>query len=389
MLFGGGIVLEKRGSNISTIKKANISLILRHLRNQSLSCIELSKLTGLSKSAVTTITKQMLSLGYLEKTGTEITEYGRHPVLLDIIKDYRYAFGISLHRKEIAACVVNLKFEPIEIRAQSVTAFATPQAAVDWAYDACIDIMNAHSIDPEKILGIGIASPGPLDCQKGIILNPPNFPLVQNFPIAEFLSHKTKYPVFLSNVSVLMTMYEKQIHLPEVKNFVFVIVDKGVGSAIMTDDKIYRGKAGLAGEIGHISIEQNGNPCACGNKGCLETYITKHEIEKKFQLPSYEQMIDNAYNGNQHSLEIVDYIAACFGCGIINIINLLDIEAIVISGELNYRHELLFSKIQEYINRHCIVAHFHPVKLLPSVIQSQNIAYSAAMVLDKYYLQEL
>ena len=137
--------MPKRGSNINTIKKDNISLILKHLRNKPLSCIELSKLTGLSKSAVTTITKEMLADGYIEKTGTEITEYGRHPVLLDIVKDYRYALGISLHRKEISACVTDLAFNPLDIRSKPVGEFSAPQDAVDWAYNACLEIIAENN----------------------------------------------------------------------------------------------------------------------------------------------------------------------------------------------------------------------------------------------------
>lgn len=380
--------LEKRGSNISTIKRENNSLILRHLRNRPLSCIELSKLTGLSKSAVTTITKQLLSQGLIEKQGIEITNYGRHPVLLSIAEDHRYALGISLHRKEIAACAVDLKFEPIEIRRKSVTEFNSPQEAVDWAFDSCISIMSAHGIPMEKCLGLGIASPGPLDYKSGVIFDPPNFPLIHNFNITEHLKKKTDLPVYLSNTPVLMAMYEKQMHLPEIKNYAFIIVDKGVGSAIMINDEVYRGSAGLAGEIGHITIELNGKPCVCGNKGCLETYITKKEIEAEFGLESFEKMTDAAYSGDTASLNILEHIASCFAGGIINIINLLDLEAVAVSGELNYRHELLFSKIQENIDRQCLVAHSHSVKLMASSIDPENIAYSAAMVLEKYYDQE-
>ena len=112
-------------------------------------------------------------------------------------------------------------------------------------------------------------------------------------------------------------------------------------------------------------------------------------IEKKFSLSSYEDAVDRAYNGDENSLEILDYVAECFGCSIVSIINFLDLQSIVISGELNYRYELLFSKIQEYVNRHCIVAGTHPVKILASSIDPQKIMYSCAVVLEKYFNQEL
>lgn len=381
--------MQNTGSNLNTIKKNNISLILRQLRTAPLSCIEISRKTGLSKSSVTTITKEMLADGYIRKLGTEITEYGRRPMQLEIVKEYKYALGISLHRKEISACVTDLYFNSLNILSKPITEFSTPEEAVDWAYNACVTIINQNNIESNKILGIGIAAPGPLDYKNGIIINPPNFPLIHNFHITEYLKTKTKLPIFVNNVSTLMALCEKHCRLFETKNYLFAIIDKGVGSAIMINDSIHYGASGFAGEVGHISIDVNGTPCVCGNRGCVENYITKKNIEKKFNLSSYEEMVDSAYQGDKKALEILDYVATCLGCSLLNAINILDLQSVVISGELNYRHELLFSKLQEYINKHCIIYKSHPIKILASSIDPKIISYSCAVVLERYFNQEL
>ncbi len=382
--------MKKLGSNINTIKSDNYSAILNCIRKKAVSRAEISNLTGLTKSAVTTITKQLIQDGQIAEIGTENTAYGRHPILLEIVKDHKFAMGMSLHRKEIIVCVTNLKCESLETVTREIQNFNSPEDAINWAYYTGIDILKKHKIPLEQCIGIGISAPGPLDYKNGIILTPPNFPLFHNFKIKEHLSEITQLPIFLNNAPVLMALYENQKRMPEIKNYAFVVVDFGVGSAIVQNGKIYRGSSGFSGEIGHTTIDINGKDCSCGNKGCLECYITQKAIKDQFNIDSYYDLVNDAYSGKKYAEKAIESIAEKFSAGIINIANLLDLEAIVIWGELNYRSELLISKIQSIVDSRSIISKAHPVKILPSIIEnSDGIGFSTSAIIDKYFSQSL
>ena len=120
------------GQNTNTIKSNNIRLLLNCIKHKPQSRAEISKTTGLSKSAVTTIIKQLIDEGIVYEVGAETTQMGRHPITLDIVKNYKYAIGILLHRKRVGVCIVNLKLETVAEDFCNVENFHTPQSTLDW-----------------------------------------------------------------------------------------------------------------------------------------------------------------------------------------------------------------------------------------------------------------
>lgn len=379
----------KKGSNTNTIKAQNNSLILNCIRKKPMSRAQISKLTELSKSAVTMLTQQLLEKGEILEIGTESTDFGRHPIMLDIDKRHRVAMGISLTRSEAAVCIVNLKLEIIDRAECAISSFEAAQQAIEWCCRSGFELLKKNNIESELCIGIGIAAPGPLDYKNGIILTPPNFPLFHNTNIKELFAKFTDKPVFLNNAPVLMAMYEYIKREENLQNYLFVSIDNGVGSAIIQKGNIYRGSAGFSGEIGHTTIDINGPVCICGNNGCLEGYVTKKAIEKRFGSP-FNEMIDSAYNNDNFALEEIEKTARILSTGVINAVNILDIDAVIIFGELNYRSELLFTEIQKNIDKRSIITKAHKVKVLPSIITSkEDISYTTATVIEKYFNQEI
>jgi len=379
----------KKGSNTNTIKAQNNSLILNCIRKTPMSRAQIAKLTSLSKSAVTILTQQLMEKGQIIEIGTESTDFGRHPILLDIVKNHRFAMGISLTRSEAAVCIVNLKLEIIDSESCEISDFNTAEKVIQWCCDKGFQLLKNNNIETELCVGIGVAAPGPLDYKNGVILSPPNFPLFNNVNIKELFKKFTDKPVFLNNAPVLMAMYEHSKRQEKLENFLFVSVDSGVGSAIIQKGNIYRGSAGFSGEIGHTTVDINGPACTCGNNGCLEGYVTKKAIEKRFGKPFCE-ITDMALNGDEKAINEIEKTAKIFSAGIINAVNILDIDAVIIFGELNYNSSLLFSEIQQNIDSRSIITRAHKVKVLPSIITSkEDIAYTASTVIEKYFEQEI
>lgn len=374
--------MKQKGSNISTIKTENNSLILNCIRRRAMSRAEISKSTGLSKSAVTIITKQLIDEGQLMEIGTESISYGRHPILLDIVKTRRYAMGIALDRARVTVCIVNLKLQSVDSRCRDISEFDAPDKAVLWAYQNGLEILDEKKISRELCVGIGVAAPGPLDYKRGVILTPPNFELFRDFDVRGCLAAYSDMPVFVNNTPVLMAMYERCKREPELNNYIYVTVDNGVGSAIFQNGRVNMGSAGFSGEIGHTTVDVNGPVCSCGNYGCLEGYVTKKAFLKLYGI-DYEENADKAYSGDREALDRIVRLARYFASGIINSVNMLDLDTVIISGELNYRYELLFEQLQNNINERSIITKAHKVTVLPAL--AENSAFSAVNVIEHYF----
>ena len=277
-------------------------------------------------------------------------------------------------------------------RIQAPTAdFLDADAILHWVYASAAALLSENHLNLAACIGIGCSCPGPLDYRTGRILTPPNFPQFHYFPLAERLKEHFQKPVFVENNAVLLANTEYRLQkLHQYKQILFLVIQDGIGSAVLTNGQIVRGAFGFAGEIGHTSIDLYGEPCPCDNRGCLEQYLTIQALKKRFGFTDYEQVVDDAYAGKAYAAEILDYMAEHLASALINSIHLLDLDAIVLYGELNYRSERLLEHLREALEQRSVLFRSHPIALFPSKITpaTADIA-SASRILDEYFQQKL
>ena len=385
------IKMKKNALNVNTLKYDNRALILNEIRKGPLSRAEISRITGLTKSAVTMITNQLIEEGQLCEIGTAISNKGRKPILLDIIPDLKYAVGIELHRAKVEVIITNLKSEIIDSVSERSDIFPDRASEMAFIYDSIRNLIERNGIPKSKLLGIGISSPGPLDYRTGVILNPPNFDRFHNAPIVEMLQKEFDIPVLLENNSVLLATIE--YFKGEMKNFrnsMFVIIENGIGTCTVIDGQIYRGLAGFAGELGHTTLDIHGPKCSCGNFGCLELYTTLSALKRQFGFKSYEDVVDAAYRNEPFSLGIIDFLAVRLSSAFITAANMLDLDSIFIYGEYNYRPDLLISKLNSLIKARSVIAKAHDITIFPSKMDKRTAtASSTAIIINSYFKQEI
>ncbi len=140
-----------------------------------------------------------------------------------------------------------------------------------------------YDIDISNIDSIGIGSAGQIDRENGIIIGAPNLECY-NFNVKEILSEKFNLPVFLGNDVEAAALGEKKFGAGKnYTDFVCIFVGTGIGSSIIKNNRIMKGATGTAGELGHIIVDLNGRPCACGAHGCLEAYASRSAIETRIE----------------------------------------------------------------------------------------------------------
>ncbi len=367
--------------NVLALKNSNRALILECVRCRPLSRADIGRKTGLSKSAVSMLTAEMILEGLLKEAGLsdKAGTIGRTSILVDLVGSYGYAIGVALHRRRIGVCAVNVKTDRLFSRWMDTASFDTADAALDRIAATVREELDRLGLPWEKCLGIGVSSPGPLDRSSGVILNPPELPLFCGCPITEKLRERFGCRVYIENNAVALALLDFYRRGEPDGNVLFTVAADGIGSALLMNGRVFRGARGFAGEIGHISIDRNGEECTCGNRGCLERYATLSALKRRFGFESYEAVADAAAAGDGEGGKIVAFLVNALGTALVDSVNLYDLDRVVLFGEYAYRAEMLASRLKEWISEHSIICRVHPVAVVPSVITTADGDTAAAI----------
>lgn len=376
--------------NVSSLKNSNRARILDCIRRQPISRADISRQLGLTKSAVTMLTNEMMGEGLLYEAGLaqKSSAPGRTSILLDIVADYAYAVGIMLHRRTIEVCITDLKLCRLAGEQQPTAVFSTPDEVLAWIETTVHRLLNEQKLTTERCVGIGISSPGPLDCVNGVILEPPDFPLFHRYPLVQRMRERFSCPVFLENNAVALALTNFYIQNTP-GNTLFVVVADGIGSALLQDGRIFRGSQGYAGELGHVSIDPNGQCCSCGNRGCLEQYATLQAMKERFGFERYDVLVDRAEQGDETAQAVREELVTRIGAALVNSVNLFDVDTVILFGEYAYHADELTRRVEAYIARHSLICRVHPIEVIPSVLTLEDVGVVPAITaLNAFFAQE-
>ena len=188
------------------------------------------------------------------------------------------------------------------------------------------------------LAGIGVVVPGFISLEEGVIRNCNNIPSLENFPIREQLSHSLNAPVILENDANGAALGEQWIGAGRgVDDLVLLTLGTGIGGGIVCDGKIIRGFMGMAGELGHITVIPNGNPCGCGNRGCLEKHASATAISAMGKLMGYgdvtaKQVYERAVAGDERAVEIFACMGEALGIALATLVNAFNAPLYLLSG---------------------------------------------------------
>jgi glucokinase len=212
----------------------------------------------------------------------------------------------------------------------------TPQAMVDWAATE-IDRHRGR----EKVRSITIAAPGPIDLKRGVLVNPPNLPW-QNVPLVALMGHATGAKVHLANDADMAGLGEFHHGAGRgTKNMVYITWSTGVGGGLIIDGKLHRGAHGTAGEVGHIIIDPNGPLDNCGQRGCLEAFVSGTALARETGRPAAE-LFASAKRGDRGARAVVEKAARYMGIALISLTNAIDPEMFVVGGGVSRSWSLIY-----------------------------------------------
>ncbi|HWF11706.1 MAG TPA: ROK family protein [Bryobacteraceae bacterium] len=190
-----------------------------------------------------------------------------------------------------------------------------------------------------KLAGIGVAVPGFISLKEGVIRNSNNLASLENFPIRDEISRRLGAPVILENDANAAALGEKWIGTGrEVDDLVLLTLGTGIGGGIVWGGKVLRGYLGMAAELGHITVVPNGNPCGCGNRGCVEKHASATAVTAMAKLLglgdalSAKQVADMAVAGNEKARTIFISMGEALGIVLAMLVNTFNFPLYLLSG---------------------------------------------------------
>ena len=325
--------------NKQMMREVNRSLILNYLRlHGEASRSKLVKKTGLSAGAVSDITNELISNNYIFEKSSGQYSGGRKPINLALNPDFGFVVGVKFMENEIIMAITNMLADVIDTKIASINN-SSPEKTIQHLASIIHEYIQDQELSIDNLVGIGIGMAGIIDVENGIL----NYsPIIQweNIPVASLLSNILNVPVFIDNdvntFALTESWFGKGLNAD---HFLAVTVGRGIGLGIVTNQKIYRGQGG-AGEIGHIVVVPEGNLCECGNRGCLESYISDPALSKAAiakgimqEGEGIEKLSELAQAGDQNAHEILFTAGKMLGWVLAGLTNVFDTQFIIVGGE--------------------------------------------------------
>lgn len=233
------------------------------------------------------------------------------------------------------------------------------------------DMLESVEAGMSEILAVGVALPAPIDVRTGTISRTGILRGWDAVPVAEVMEKRLKRPVFVDNNSNLAALAElRSGALRGRSNAVYLGIDDGIGAGLVINGAVFRGHNGSAGEFGHMTIDENGALCRCGNRGCLETFVGGSAILEG--LRGYHRglklhdVVVRAVAGDDRCIRAIADAGRHIGIATANLCNIVDPERIVVGGELAKAGELLLGPLRHSLERSVIVAPDAMPELVPS-----------------------
>lgn len=265
----------------SNVKKINTLEIVKALKHGgAMTKSDLVRLTGLTNVTVNNFINDLKIGDFVREVGVDFSTGGRNALLYQFNSQRFYSVGLVIGISEISLGLFDFDLEqsyekslPLNLNDMTV------ERGIDYIAGFVKDGIGEMGVESGSIAGLGISVPGPVNFKKGVVQQLVNIPAWENVPLKAIMEKQLGLPVIVDkdnfcNVACLRWLNPR----PDNENFVYLGLIGGVGSGVVINGKILRGQHFIFGELGHMGIDRDGEVCKCGNRGCVELYISDAAI---------------------------------------------------------------------------------------------------------------
>jgi glucokinase len=276
-------------------------------------------------------------------------------------RDKKYLAAVDLGGSKILSVIARGDGRRLGEDRRPTSAEEGPEAVLKRIVDSLEEALAKAGLQRGDLAAVGICSPGPCDVEAGVLSSAPNLPGWHDVPICRYLEERVGVPARLENDANAAAVGEHVYGAGRgCRHLIYMTVSTGIGGGLIIDGRLYRGATGVAGELGHMTIEPNGPVCGCGNRGCLEALASGTAIAARGEellaqggsalLAKLAQeqgeltaatVCRAAEQGDAASREIAQRAGYYLGVGLASYVNIFNPEVIILGGGLTKEGELL------------------------------------------------
>ena len=399
-------MMKKNKASFQFVKCVNKSLLLEVIdRRYNVSRAEMARETGLSPTTVSALIEELKQDDLVIELGQKSIQRGRRPVVYRINYESHFIVAADLGSNILTILITDLKLNIIH-ESQVPIGDQTGQDLVRVLYQSIKDCISSSGIEPSKIIGVGVASPGLVDNVTGTVVKSVHLHW-DNIPLRGILEHELDFPVLVVNMNHAAAMGEYKRGLNQAaRRFLYLHIGRGVGSSIVINGEIMHGSGISAGELGHFIMDRHGDKCTCGARGCLETLVSIRAILEKTRLLAKEYpesllntlvkgdldqitldtLVQAARRNDLQATNLLVEIAEWIGIAVAGMINIFNPDVIMLGGRvMESAGDMLFQIIQNVARENSLPVLFQMTKF---VMPQLGHLSSAIGVADFVYQEE-
>lgn len=362
---------HRRGANLPSIGGFNRTVVLDAVRRSpdGLSRVELAARTGLSAQTVSNVTRFLIEAGMIVESGTVVSGRGKPRTILRLEPGSRYAVGVHVDPAVVTYVLLDLAGTVVAASTTSTPTADDPSEVVRTIASAVDGLVADAGVAVDSVLGVGIASPGPIDVEAGIVVDPPFLPRWRDVPLRDALAEATGYPVLLEKDVTAAAVGEMFLAgESSARNFAFVYFGTGFGVGLVVDHEPVRGVGSNAGDAGHIMVDQGslaGTPDGSGTRGEVGAAVAPDRLVRIARLrglalsggraateagadtvgadaadadsvdavnAAWDELAVAIADGDDTAVTLAAEAGTVMGNAVVLIVNLLDIDRVVFGG---------------------------------------------------------
>jgi predicted NBD/HSP70 family sugar kinase len=314
---------------------------------------------------------------------------GRPPQLFALVPTAGYALGVDIGHDHVRAVLANLSGIPCWDRSHPVTVDHDPERALATAAELSRQALGETGVAVDKVLGLGLGIACPVDAGRGDLAAEEIMPGWVGVRPASELAERTGFPVRIINDANAGVLAEQRFGAArESADVVYLRLSSGIGAGVICGGRMLLGSNGVAGELGHVTVEPAGAVCRCGNRGCLETVASPAAVARLLTRSWGRPVSDTDLAGllrarDRGTLRVVGDAGEAVGRVLAPAVQLLNPELVVIGGELAAAGEALFEPMRHALTRGAMTSHTRGLRIVPGALgDSAGVRGAAALILD-------
>lgn len=366
--------------SLRSLRELNRSRVVGALRDRGkASRAEIARATGLSRSTVSSIVSDLIETGLLTEHG-EATAVahgeagGRPPVLLSLNPSAGLAVGVDFGHTHLRVAVSDLSHDVLAEARRELDVDHSAAEGLDAATELIDRVLEEADVDHERVLGVGMGLPGPINRSTGAVGSSSILPGWVGVDAAAVMERRVRLPVHVENDANLGALAEfvwgaGKGH----SDVVYIKLSSGVGAGLLLGGRLHEGAGGTAGEIGHMPAQTGTEICRCGSRGCLETVASARAIAEQLSASrgesvSTRKFLELTANGDPAASRLIAEAGREIGVALAGLVNLVNPDCVIIGGDLSAAGELITEPVLESIRRYALASAAEQVTVVPGVL---------------------